>query len=434
MKGHIKRGRIEGSWYIRVELPRGAKNERRQRRETFRGNKAEAQRRLRDLLGEVESGSHAGVSRMNVADLCTRWLESSRHRVAAKTYARYESMVRLHIIPTLGGIRAEILRPTHIEAALAGWISGNRKDRKKGRLSQRSVRHLCDTLKTICRWGLRMNVLTRNPADAIEPPRVDRNEMRALDPNGVAELLNAARGTELEAPIAVAIGTGLRRGELLGLRWGDIDLDQARLAVRRSVETVDGVTRAKPPKTARSARTVSLPSFVVDVLRKARAEQLERRMLLGLGRAEDGAVFTRSDAAAWEPGAFSLHFARLVKRHRLPHVRFHDLRHSFGTLALASGVDLKTVSSALGHSTIAMTANTYVHAVESLQRDSAARLDTLLGKAVAEAMNGDRPAALLTSVPQRCHTKKPPSGKARHDGSFLVAPTGVEPEGGGDDE
>jgi integrase len=179
--------------------------------------------------------------------------------------------------------------------------------------------------------------------------------MRALDPDSVASLLEAAEGTELQAAIAVAIGTGLRRGELLALRWSDLDLDARRLTVRRSLETIEGVTRTKPPKTARSARTIALPPFVGNILRAERKKQAELRLLLGLGREDDGWVFVRSDGSQWEPGAFSLAFARFVKRAELPHIRFHDLRHSFGTLALASGVDLQTVSRALGHESAAIT-------------------------------------------------------------------------------
>ncbi len=432
MKGHLKRGRVEGTWYLRVELARGANGARRQRREVVRGTKAEAERRLRDLLQEVETGGYADGSRMTVGQLGSKWLEAARHRVGAKTFQRYESIVKLYITPALGSLRAEGMRPANVEAALAGWISGGRNDRERGQLAPRTVKHIVDTLRTICRWGVRMSILRRNPVDAVEPPKVERGEMRALDPSGVGELLSAARGSDLEQPIAVAVGTGLRRGELLGLRWGDVDLDAARLTVRRSVETVDGVTRTKPPKTARSARSIALPPFVVDVLRRRHAEQLERRLLLGLGRNDgDGWVFTRADETPWEPGAFSLAFARLVKRAKLRHIRFHDLRHSFGTLAIESGVDLKTVSAALGHSTIAMTANTYVHAIEALHRDAATRIDTLLGRAVSDAIR--LPAEIGAdsvpkgAVPQRCHKRSVTKKKARGYGLSVVAPTGVEP-------
>lgn len=131
----------------------------------------------------------------------------------------------------------------------------------------------------------------------------------------------------------------------------DVDLEAA-LTVRRSVETVNGVTRTKSPKTARSARTLALPPFVVELLRRHRAQQGERRLLLGLGRDNENWIFTRADETAWAPHVFSMTFARLVKASGMSHVRFHDLRHTVGTLALASGVDLKTVSMALGHSSI----------------------------------------------------------------------------------
>ncbi|HVA29562.1 MAG TPA: tyrosine-type recombinase/integrase, partial [Candidatus Baltobacteraceae bacterium] len=134
-------------------------------------------------------------------------------------------------------------------------------------LSARTVAHVFNTLRTLMRWAVRMGSLVRNVADAVEPPRYERREMRALDTAGVVALLKAAEGTDLQAAIVVATGTGLRRGELLGLRWSDVDISARRLAVRRSVETVNGVTRTKPPKTARSARTIALPPFVVEVLR-----------------------------------------------------------------------------------------------------------------------------------------------------------------------
>lgn len=268
MRGHITRGRGAGTWYLRVELQHGDEGKRRQRRETLRGTKAAAQRRLHELLVEVEAGRYADAQRLTVAKIAERWLATKEHRVTAKTYAFYSSHVRLYIVPTLGSLRAEALRPAYIEAAIGKWAGGKRHDRERGVLSARSVAHLFNTLRTILRWGVKMGMLVRNAADAVEPPRFERKEMRALDPAGVARLLDAAQGTDLRVPIAVAIGTGLRRGELLALRWSDINFDARRLTVHRSLETVKGVTRAKPPKTARSARTIALPPFVAEVLRE----------------------------------------------------------------------------------------------------------------------------------------------------------------------
>jgi hypothetical protein len=262
--------------------------------------------------------------------------------------------------------------------------------------------------------------------------------MHVLDPAGVTKLLRAAQGTELQAIIAVAIGTGLRRGELLALRWSDVDLDARRLNVRRSLESYKGATRTKPPKTARSARTIALPPFVIDVLRNEQIRQRELRRTPA-----DDWIFTRPDGALWEPGAFSLAFARFIKAAKLPHVRFHDLRHSFGTLALASGVDLQTVSRALGHESTAITSRIYLHAIDALQEDAAARIEGLLGTVVSHALA--KPSGSLTlrqaqgdtegqarvnnpdeSVPQRCHIKPAAIKNARRFERFVVAPTGIE--------
>jgi integrase len=435
MKGHLTRGRATGTWYLRVELPRDGKGQRRQRRETVHGTKAVAHRRLRDLLREVEAGGYAGDNRLTVRELALRWLAAKEHRVAVKTYAFYASHIRLYIAPALGSLRAEQLRPAHIEAAISAWSRGDRNDRERGALSARTVAHIFSTMRTMLRWGARMGLVLRNAADAVEPPRFERKEMQVLDSASVARLLRAAQRTELQAIIAVAIGTGLRRGELLALRWSDVDLDARRLNVRRSLETHKGVTRTKPPKTARSARTIALPPFVVDVLRNEQEHQRERPRAVAVKRNEDDCVFTRADGASWEPGAFSLTFARFVKSAKLPHVRFHDLRHSFGTLALASGVDLQTVSRALGHESAAITSRIYLHAVEALQEDAAARIDALIGNAVSSAL--EKPIGRahnerqvqhnpVESVPQRCHTPPPAIKNGRKFERFVVAPTGIE--------
>ena len=427
MRGHITRGRAAGTWYLRVELQHSSNGKRRQRRETVRGAKADAQRRLRELLHEVEGGGYADAQRLTVAKIAERWLATKEHRVTATTYAFYSLHVRLYIVPTLGSLRAEALRPACIEVAIGRWARGKRNDRESGVLSARSVTHLFNTLRTILRWGVKMGMLVRNAADAVEPPRFERKEMRALDPAGVARLLEAAQGTDLRAVTAVAIGTGLRRGELLALRWSDVNLDARRLTVHRSLETVKGVTRTKPPKTARSARTIALPLFVAELLREEHHRQ-ELRGARAIKRNEGGWVFARPDGSPWEPGAFSLAFARFVKSAKLPHVRFHDLRHSFGTLALASGVDLQTVSRALGHESTAITSRIYLHAIESLNEDAAARIDALLRSTVTSAAAGPRIRSKpVESVPQRCHAMPLPIRNARKIERLMVAPTGIEP-------
>jgi integrase len=219
---------------------------------------------------------------------------------------------------------------------------------------------------------------------------------------------------------------------LLGLRWGDLDLEAGRLMVRRSVEMVDGARREKPPKTARSARTLSLASFVVEALRRQKREQLDRLKLSceseieARRRHENAYVFDRADGSPWKPDSFSWAFANLVRLSKVPKVRLHDLRHSHATLALSAGTDLKTISAALCHSTISVTANIYVHAIEAMQRGHADRIEAILGEAVAGAMAGPSQVGLKTSVPQRCHVQPLAMKKARKYRPESLAPAGFE--------
>jgi len=206
VKGSVKPGRVAGSWYLRVELERTANGARQRRRETFMGTKREAESRLRDLLRDAETGGF-DARRLTVSEIvkgkvkphtCSAqcegdehrghreggWLASVEARIGARTFARYSQIANDYIIPALGAIRGEALRPTHVETALAGWRT-TPSERLGRPLSARSIRHAFDTLRTICRWAVRMGLLVRNPCDAVAPPRWDQPEMVALDAPGV---------------------------------------------------------------------------------------------------------------------------------------------------------------------------------------------------------------------------------------------------------
>lgn len=173
-----------------------------------------------------------------------------------------------------------------------------------------------------------MGLLMRDVVVSVSPPKVPQREMRVPDPEGICTLLVAAKGTDLQLPIAVAVGTGLRRGEIFGLKWSDIDFERQKLNVRRSLEDWRGVMRPKEPKTLRSKRPVPLPAFVLEMLRAHRHAQNERRAFLGLGRDKDGWVFDRGDGLPVDIGAFSLRFANSRRRLRY--------RCAFRTCATAS--------------------------------------------------------------------------------------------------
>jgi integrase len=420
MKGHLTRGRVEGTWYLRFDLGRTPDGKRCQRRETFRGTKAEAERRLRARLTEIENGT-AAAERLLMTEVVERWLVSRERQVGRKTQHRYRQIAEEYILPHLGTIEAEKLRPLHIEKALTSWrVEISPKTNRP--LTDRSIRHNFDTLRALCRWATRMGLMGKNPCEAVTPPRWEQKEMSVLTPETLVELLAAAKDTELEIPIIIFVGTGLRRGEVFGLRWSDIDFDRRRLTVRRSIEVVGNERREKPPKTARSARTVALAEFVLEALRRQRREQAERRLALGLGRDEEGYVFDRPDGSPWDPELFGWRFAELVKRKGLPKVRLHDLRHSYATFMLAAGTDLKSISTSLGHSTIAVTANLYAHVTDSLLQEHANRLDAALGDLVGQG----GVSSSETLVPQRCHTAPLRKEKPRHNAVPFIAPAGFE--------
>ena len=215
-------------------------------------------------------------------------------------------------------------------------------------------------------------------AKAAEPPRAPKGEIRALDTESLRELLGVAKGTNLYAPILIAVTTGLRRGELLGLKWSDIDLTDRFLHVRRSVEQVRGDVRVKAPKTEKSSRKVTLPRITVTELQRHSLLQKKDRLRLGPIYSDADWVFSREDGAIWNPDTFTRAFRRLLRDSKLDSIRFHDLRHTHATQLLKDGIFIKVVSERLGHSSVQITLDTYAHVLPSMQDEAAERIDSAI--------------------------------------------------------
>ena len=268
------------------------------------------------------------------------------------------------------------------------WATSVPRRQKKGLLSARTVRHIYETLNVALNRAKRQRRIIVNPCELLDPPRVEQKEMRALDAEGAAALLKACEGSIIGAAIVTSLGTGLRRGELLALRWGAVDLEVGLLTVQRALERVDGNTRFKDPKTKRSRRTISLPRFVADRLRRHRTDQAQWLLKNSLGRPTAETLVFERGGEAWIPDTFNAFFTRLLRDAGVPHIRLHDLRHTFASMALDAGVDLKTVSNALGHSTISTTADIYAHVTDSLMRDAADRINNAVMSASVAAGKG----------------------------------------------
>lgn len=372
----MKRGQ---KWAAVAELPRDAKGKRRRRWSSGHKTRKEAEAALVAMLHEIANGIDVAPTRLRLDAYLQRWLEATTPRVAARTAQQYASVIEHRIAPALGGIELARLTPLHIEEALKTWRTGTRADGKKGTLSDRSVSLAFVVLKMALNQAVRWNLIPRNAALSVTPPRVASRESAYVSAEDVALLLAEAERSGSFAPIATAVGLGLRRAELLGLQWRDISFERGSVAVARSLQRINGELVTKEPKTRQSRRSVVAPAFVLDALRTHRNAQAEMRLALGLGKAPDDAfVFSNPEGGPLDPDAFGKRVSRIATRAGLPEVHLHSLRHAFAVLSLQAGVDLKVISARLGHGSIRLTADTYAHVVESLQREAADRLDNLV--------------------------------------------------------
>ncbi len=361
--------RKDGRWATGVHM--GYQDGRRVRKWVIGHTRAEVAAKLAPVLKARDERRPVPNQRERLGPFLRRWLdEIAKPTIRASTYDSYDDILRLHLIPGLGRIAIAKLTPAEVQAFLnAKSASG---------LSPRRVQYLHAVLRralvTAERWG----IASRNVAKLVDPPRVTRHEIRPLTPDQAHRLLEAAVGDRLDALYVTALGTGLRQGELLGLRWEDVDLEGRRLQVRHSLARVDGKLKLLEPKTERSRRIVVLPEVVVAALRAHRTRQRMERLVAGSHWVDSGHVFATTIGTPIEAAAVTRAFQRALARAGLPHSRFHDLRHAAATFLLAQGFTLEDVKNLLGHSSIVLTSNTYGHVLEGRQQQVAAGMDAAL--------------------------------------------------------
>lgn len=376
--GHIRQ-RSAGSWEIKWDAGTDPLTGRRRTRfATVKGTKRDAQRALRERLGAVDRGEIPDAGKMTLGQYLEQWLTAQESQVSAKTHERYSELVRGHLIPGLGAVKLGQLRAATIEAFYADRLKSGRKNGKGG-LSPRTVRHLDRVLNAALRRARRLDLIASNPVELVERPAVQPKEIEVLDPRQAAMLLKTAEGTRLRTPLFLALATGLRRGELLALRWRDLDLDRGQLTVAQALEqtTAHGL-RFKAPKTRRSRRTVKIGPAVVEEMRAHKRRQAEERLRAGLGKDELDLVFATGAGAIVDPRTFSKEFARLVAKAGVPAVGIHALRHTHFTELLKAGIHPKVAADRAGHASVAVTMDIYSHIVPGLQEGAALQIDGAL--------------------------------------------------------
>jgi integrase len=374
--GHI-RERSPGSFELRYSLGTDPATGRRKiATATVRGTAKDAAKELRRLLSAVDNGDHVNPTRMTVREWLATWLAAIREEVSPKSHERYEEIVRNFLGPALGNLRLAKLAPVHIQEAYNALATSGRRDGKEGGLAPRTRRHIHRILKSALSRAVKQQLLGRNPADAIDRlPKVERREMTALSADQSQLLLDEIGHTRVYWPVLIALATGMRRGEILALRWRNLDLDRGIVRVVESLEQTKAGLRFKPPKTEK-ARAITLPAFAVDELRRLKRQQAEELLAQGIRQDGDALVCPRADGNPMQPRSLTHEFSVLISRSRLiPRIRFHDLRHSHASQLLVAGVHPKVAQERLGHSTITTTLDLYSHVSETMQEDAATRID-----------------------------------------------------------
>ena len=373
MRGSIIQ-RSKGSWTIILNLGRDpATGKRKQQWVTVRGTKKQAETRLSELLNQMDTGGFIKPTKETFGSFLQRYLDDYiSTQIRATTLEAYQQRGK-HLIDGLGHIPVSELREEHLHK----YYREKSKTLSPGTL----IKHH-NLLRSALSQGVIWRTLTRNVAEAVKPPKVSRKEMRALTGPEVHRMLEACEDTAWHSIFHTLTWTGLRRSELLGLRWKDVDLILASLRVVQSVQRLNtGEFIVQEPKTASGRRTIALSPASCLVLREHREKQEADATLLGRQLAEDDLVFSHPDGSPRDPSTLTLAFRRLTRRVGLDGVRLHDLRHTMASLYLEQGVNPKTVAERLGHASVTITLDLYSHCLPGVQEAAAVQFDTAMEQA-----------------------------------------------------
>ncbi|MCD9625623.1 tyrosine-type recombinase/integrase [Rhabdothermincola salaria] len=372
MRGHVAK---KGNRYYAVVYEGTDPATGKERRRWYQGGatRREAERVLTELVKRMHDGDYRSPERITLGDyLVERWLPVRKTQVGHSTYASYRQTINSHVLPRIGMIPLQRLTPEDLEGFYADLLTEGRLNGGGGGLSPKTVRNIHGMLHKALADACRKGTVQRNVAGLADPPRVRRRSaMTVWDAAQLRQFLAEIEDHPLGTAFHLAAHTGMRRGEVLGLQWSDVDLDAARLSVHQAVTNVAYEKRLGDVKTETGRRMVDLDARTVDVLRAWRKTQIAEHQLTGRRWSEDGFVFARPDGEPIHPDYVSQCFERHLAKSSLPRIRLHDLRHTHATILLKAGVPVKVVSERLGHSSPAFTMTVYQHVLPGMQAEAA---------------------------------------------------------------
>ncbi len=383
-KGHIQRR--GDSYRVHIYLGKDPVTGKKQyHRETVRGKK-NAERRLREILTELDRGTWIQPSALTLREyLENRWLPHVSARKQQSTFDMYESLCRVHIIPCLGHIPLPDLTAIMLDNFYHDRLKSPRADGREGTLSENTVKHIHDVIRIALNQAVKWGILVRNVAESATPPEVPRQRPAAWTPEQASKFLATVKDDEYYAAYLLAIQAGLRRGEILGLRWQDINFVDRYVVIEQALVKTSKGNILKTPKTKDSQNATALSRATVDALRDRMLVQAQEKKDWedkcgpGTWKNPNNLVFTREDGSPIKPDTFTRQFRKKLGSGGIPQIRFHDQRHTAATIMIDAGTDIKVVSNQLRHADIGTTSDFYIGPIPDAQRRAADGMDKILG-------------------------------------------------------
>ena len=375
MKGCINKA--GNSWGFTITIGIDDKGKRIQKRYGKFKTKKDAEKACNEMIYQLEHGTFVVPKELTLEAYLKEWLEEScKSKLTPCTYAGYKVNIEKHILPTLGKIPLQKLQPIQIQRLYNDKLYS---ESNQDGLSPSIIRYIHSVLRKALNNALKMQYVQRNVCEAVELPKIKKTEANFLNKDEVAKMLEAFKGNDVYIPTLLAVGLGLRRGEILGLQWKDFDFEKRLVTIRRALLPLktDGQMFSEC-KTEKSNRTLAVPDNILTCLKQVRREQMENKLFFGREYQDYDLIYCNPDGSPVTPNSFNHRFDEALKKAGLKHVRVHDLRHTNASLMLSQGVPMKVASERLGHTTIGITMDLYSHIDVELQYDAAEKLNTAI--------------------------------------------------------